>query len=424
MLMEKDFCTPVPHPRHLRIAHYTYALPDDRIARRPLPERDAARMLVYQAGHIRDTTFRALPDELPAGTLLLLNQTKVVPARILFQKPSGGFIEVFCLEPDARYADVTTALAQQGRVFWRCMVGGASKWKHGMVLEKQVEGLHLRASIAARDENAFVIEFFWDGEAPFAEVMQRTGAVPLPPYLGRAAEEEDDARYQTVFARHEGSVAAPTASLHFSEGLLTALEARGAETAACTLHVGAGTFKPVKSETVEGHWMHAEWIEVDAAFVEALLKNLDGADDGGTIVAVGTTAMRTAESLYWIGRRLAHRQAVDFDGIAVSQWEPYEEVAADVTPAAALEALLAHIHEHGGKLVTRTQILIAPGYDFKIVGGLVTNFHQPESTLLLLVAAFIGADWRRVYGYAMEKGFRFLSYGDGSLLWRAGARLP
>lgn len=400
------------HPRHLRIADYTYDLPDDRIARHPLPERDAARMLVYRDGDIRDTTFRTLPEELPENALLLLNQTKVVPARILFQKPTGGFVEVFCLEPDARYADVATALAQQGNVFWRCLVGGASKWKRGMVLEKEVEGLHLHASIAGREEEAFIIEFSWEGDAAFAEVLQRAGAVPLPPYLGRAVEEEDAARYQTVFARAEGSVAAPTASLHFSERLLEDLATRGVKTAACTLHVGAGTFKPVKSETVEGHLMHAEWIEAEAAFVEALLENL-----GGTILAVGTTAMRTVESLYWIGRRLVHRQAVDFNGISVSQWEPYE-VEEDVSPEAALGAVLEHMQEHGGKLVTRTQILIAPGYNFKVVRGLVTNFHQPESTLLLLVAAFIGEDWRRAYEYAMKNDFRFLSYGDGSLLWR------
>jgi S-adenosylmethionine:tRNA ribosyltransferase-isomerase len=400
------------HPRHLRISDYTYELPNERIARHPMPERDAAQMLVYKGGDIRTSTFRSLPDELPTDSLLLLNQTKVVPARILFQKPSGGFVEVFCLEPDARYADVATALMQQGQVYWRCLVGGASKWKRGMILEKEVAGIHLRASISAREEEAFVIEFSWAGDAAFAEVLQRVGAVPLPPYLGRTAEEEDAARYQTVFARAEGSVAAPTASLHFSESLLTNLAARGVRTAACTLHVGAGTFKPVKSETVDGHLMHAEWIEVDAAFVEALIENLDR-----TIVAVGTTAMRTAESLYWIGRRLAHRQAVELSGIAVSQWEPYE-VAADISPKAALEAVLSHIQTSGGKLVTRTQILIAPGYDFKVVRGLVTNFHQPESTLLLLVAAFIGKDWRRVYDYALENDFRFLSYGDGSLLWR------
>ncbi len=404
----------MPHPRHLRIADYTYTLPDHRIARYPLPERDVARMLVYKEGRISEATFRALPAELPADVLLLLNQTKVVPARILFQKETGGVVEVFCLEPDERYADVTTALAQRGRVFWRCLVGGASKWKRGMVLETTAGEVRLKAAMSVREEGAFVIEFSWNGDYSFAEVLQRTGAVPLPPYLGRSASAEDTARYQTVFARAEGSVAAPTASLHFSERLLEDLETRGVETAACTLHIGAGTFKPVKSETVEGHAMHSEWMEVDVAFVEALLANLDG----GTIVAVGTTAMRTAESLYWIGRKLVLGAAVNFSGIAVSQWEPYE-AGADVPVNAALEAALAHIQSSGGRLVTRTQILIAPGYDFKVVRGLVTNFHQPESTLLLLVAAFIGEDWRRVYAYALENNFRFLSYGDGSLLWKS-----
>lgn len=401
------------HPRHLRIADYTYALPDERIARRPLPERDVARMLVYRDGAISEAIFRDLPSQLPPGALLLLNQTAVMPARILFKKETGGVVEVFCLEPDARYADVTTALTQRGQVFWQCLVGGASKWKRGMVLETKAGEVQLSAAIAAREEGAFVIEFSWTGNYTFAEVLERAGTVPLPPYLGRAAEVEDAARYQTVFAREKGSVAAPTASLHFSERLLEDLEARRVKTAACTLHVGAGTFKPVKSETAEGHLMHAEWMEVDAAFVEALLANLDG-----TIVAVGTTAMRTAESLYWIGRKLANGDAIDFHGIAVSQWEPYDADAA-VEPKAALEAVLVHIQSSGGRLMTRTQILIAPGYDFKVVRGLVTNFHQPESTLLLLVAAFVGEGWRRVYEYALANDFRFLSYGDGSLLWKA-----
>lgn len=404
------------HPGQLRISDYSYTLPDDRIARYPLVERDASRLLIYQDGQIKEDVFRSLPAAIPPGALMLFNQTKVVHARLLFRKPSGGTIEVFCLEPHEMYPDISSAMCQKGKVWWHCLIGGASKWKHGLVPElKAAEPpFTLTATIIERRMGDFVVELCWDHpELTFAEVLKKAGKVPLPPYLHREAEAADVDRYQTLFAREEGSVAAPTASLHFTPELVQSLEEQGVETARLTLHVGAGTFRPVKSETIAGHDMHAEWLEVSDATIRALLRQ-----EGGPVIAVGTTAMRTLESLYWIGCKLVYDPCRDMDALAVGQWEPYEQHV-DISATEALEALLRWLEEAGRhSIITRTGILIAPGYRFRIVTGLVTNFHQPQSTLLLLVAAFIGDDWRRVYEYAMANDFRFLSYGDSSLLWR------
>lgn len=404
------------HPGQLRISDYSYSLPDERIARYPLPERDGSKLLIYRDGRITEDTFRHLPQAIPPGSLMLFNQTKVVHARLLFRKPSGGTIEVFCLEPHEVYPDVTTAMAQKGKVWWHCLIGGASKWKHGLVpeLASAEPPFTLHATIRERRMGSFVVELTWDHpELTFAEVLKAAGKVPLPPYLNREAEAADEDRYQTLFAKEEGSVAAPTASLHFTPELLQELAGRGVDTAMLTLHVGAGTFKPVKSETIAGHDMHAEWLEVSAAMVRTLLRQ-----EGGPVIAVGTTAMRTLESLYWIGCKLVYDPCRDMDALAVSQWEPYEQHV-DISATEALEALLRWLEEAGREsIITKTGILIAPGYKFRLVNGLVTNFHQPQSTLLLLVAAFIGEDWRQVYDYALGHDFRFLSYGDSSLLWR------
>lgn len=404
------------HPRHLRIEDFSYELPDERIARYPLAQRDASKLLVFGREGIREQTFTQLPEEIPAGTLLVYNQTKVVHARLLFRKPTGGVVEVFCLEPEERYASVPIAMQQQGTVYWKCLVGGAGKWKPGMALsmEDPESGLLLSATVAERRPGSFVIRLAWDQEhVSFADVLQRLGKVPLPPYLQRDAEDSDESRYQTIFARQEGSVAAPTAALHFTEDVLQRLREKGVESASVTLHVGAGTFRPVKSETMEEHDMHAEWIETDATLVRRLIGHLEQG-----IVAIGTTSMRTLESLYWIGCRLLTEKNFSPAGIAVPQWFPYE-LREPVPVRAALEALLGWLEQQpGNKLVTRTQIIIAPGYVPRIVKGLITNFHQPQSTLLLLVAALIGDEWKRVYDYAMEHDFRFLSYGDSSLLWR------
>jgi S-adenosylmethionine:tRNA ribosyltransferase-isomerase len=408
------------HPKDIRIEEYNYPLPDERIAKYPLGERDASKLLIYKDGGITEDVYSNIATHIPADTLMVFNQTKVVNARLQFKKPSGGAIEVFCLTPDAQYADIQTAMLQKGRVLWECLVGGASKWKPGMVLHLDNESprFTLSARIEARTWASYILSLEWDNDdLTFAEVLHYMGKVPLPPYLHRDADKIDEARYQTVFAKEEGSVAAPTAGLHFTNDVLQSLAAKNIDTAFVTLHVGAGTFKPVKSETMAEHDMHAEWLEVTLDTIQQLISSLDK-----KIVAVGTTSLRTLESLYWIGNKLANGIAVDLHGIAVAQWDPYE-AGNTVSAANALAAIVQYMAAHDiTKLITRTQILIAPGYTFRIVNGLATNFHQPQSTLLLLVSALIGDNWHGVYDFALGNDYRFLSYGDGSLLW--GSHTP
>lgn len=404
------------HPQDIRIEDFTYDLPDGRIAKYPLAQRDSSKLLVYKDGNIAEDVYNNVAAHIPENMLLVFNQTKVVHARLLFQKETGGIIEVFCLEPDNRYADIQTAMLQKEKVYWHCMIGGASKWKHGMILTLSVpeQDLTVSAAIKDRQPGYFTLELSWNKpELTFAEVLHYAGKVPLPPYLHREAELADHDRYQTIYARNEGSVAAPTAGLHFTDAVMAALQQKNIETTFVTLHVGAGTFKPVKSETMAEHEMHAEWIDVDRYTIEKIIQHLDKG-----IVAVGTTSMRTLESLYWIGVKLARDLTVDFVNIAVTQWDPYE-IIADVAAHEALQAILNWmVANNMEKLMTRTQILIAPGYRSRIIKGLITNFHQPQSTLLLLVASLVGANWRTIYDYAMQHDFRFLSYGDGSLLWQ------
>ncbi|MCD6010161.1 MAG: S-adenosylmethionine:tRNA ribosyltransferase-isomerase [Flavipsychrobacter sp.] len=403
------------HPKDLRIEDFTYSLPDERIAKHPLAERDASRLLVYEDGNINEDIYRYIAERIPASSLMVFNQTKVVHARLLFKKESGSVIEVFCLSP-AGNTDIQTAMLQKGSAQWECLIGGASKWKHGMVLQIAHEGPHftLSAKIVERTPTAYIVQLEWDNDTlTFAEVLHSAGKVPLPPYLHREAAIDDESRYQTVFAKEEGSVAAPTAGLHFTNDVLQSLNAKNIDTSFVTLHVGAGTFKPVKSETMAAHDMHAEWIEVTPEAIQQLIQHLDKG-----IVAVGTTSLRTLESLYWVGNKLLNGATIDWHGVAVGQWEPYEQQKQHVVKDVLL-AISNYMSKNSlNKLITRTQILIAPGYSFRVVTGLITNFHQPQSTLLLLVAAFIGEDWRKVYEYAMNNGFRFLSYGDGCLLWR------
>ena len=403
------------HPKDLRIEDYTYQLPDDRIAKYPLAVRDASKLLIYKGGQITEDHYRNIAGHIPADTLMVFNQTKVVHARLLFTKPSGGAIEVFCLAPHDQYTDIQTAMLQKGKVEWECLVGGAGKWKHGMVLQLVHDAPHftLSAKISGRSPGSFTLTLEWDNDLTFAEVLHYAGKVPLPPYLHRNAETSEEERYQTLFAKEEGSVAAPTAGLHFTDEVMHSLSQKKIDTAFVTLHVGAGTFKPVKSETMAEHEMHAEWIEVSIDFIKQLKTHLDK-----NIVAVGTTSLRTLESLYWIGNKLTNGTGIDIHAIAVNQWDPYEQKIT-CTAKEALDAVISYLEAHKlSKLVTRTQILIAPGYTFMLVRGLVTNFHQPQSTLLLLVSAFIGDDWRRMYDFAMAHDYRFLSYGDGCLLWR------
>ncbi len=404
------------HPGSIKIEAYDYELADSQIARYPLETRDTARLLVYKNGAITEDTYRDLGSQLPPDTFLVFNQTKVIHARLLFQKTTGGVIEIFCLEPHTKYGEVQEAMRQQNQVWWQCMIGGASKWKHGMVLERSFEhyDLQLRAAIVERLSGSYTIEFTWTASKclSFGEVLEIAGEVPLPPYLQRKAEEGDERRYQTVYAREEGSVAAPTAGLHFTEALLEDLDNRGIGRGFVTLHVGAGTFKPVSAEELAEHEMHAEWIDVSIDLIQKL------AQQTGPVVAVGTTSLRTIESLYWIGQKLLNHIVPVTGGVAVGQWDPYDTEGATPSAQDALTALADWLlQNHLDRLVVKTQILIAPGYQFKMATGLITNFHQPRSTLLLLVAAMIGDDWHRVYDYALNNGFRFLSFGDGSLLW-------
>lgn len=402
------------HPKELAIADFTYQLPEEKIASAPLAQRDASKLLVYNDGAIITSVYSKIADEIPANSFLVFNNTKVVEARLLFQKSTGGVIEIFCLEPGEGYIDITTAMFQTRKVLWKCLVGGASKWKPGQVLQKKIEGndLILEARFIEKKSDHFIIELSWnDDTISFAEVLHAAGVIPLPPYIKRKAENSDAERYQTIYAAHDGSVAAPTAGLHFTNDVLKSLQQKNISLNYVTLHVGAGTFKPVKSERMEEHDMHAEFIDVSKEFIENLISNLDK-----NIIAVGTTSLRTIESLYWLGVKYLQLPTTEF---VLNQWEVYDTLNDFVVPPSdALNALLKKMQERNeSRIITKTKIIIAPGYELKIANGIITNFHQPQSTLLLLVAAVIGDDWKKVYDYALKNDFRFLSYGDGNLLW-------
>lgn len=400
------------HPKHLTIHDFTYYLPDEQIARYPLAERDASRLLIYNNGQIQEDQYLNIDQYIPPQSLLIVNNTKVVEARLLFQKPTGAVVEIFCLEPPAIYPDMTAAMSQKGRITWTCLIGGASKWKPGQVLEKQIpydEGnIILQARYQGKEKDSFHIELEWTPHTlSFAEILHHAGAIPLPPYIKRNVETADAERYQTVYAHSEGSVAAPTAGLHFSDRVFEKLAQKAIHREYVTLHVGAGTFKPVKSDTMEGHTMHAEFMDVRAETIRKIINYLDK-----PITVVGTTSLRTVESLYWLGVKALLKQE-----LVVNQWDPYELEAQNIPVKTALEGLLTQ-----ERLITKTSLLIAPGYRMKIANALVTNFHQPQSTLLLLVAAFVGDDWKKIYDHALSNGFRFLSYGDGCLLFRSPQR--
>lgn len=408
------------HPKNLSIADFNYTLPEHLIANYPLEKRDASKLLIYRQGQIAEDIYRNITTHLPNNALLIFNNTKVVEARLLFQKPTGGIIEVFCLEPHEQYSDITTAMLQQGKVYWHCLVGGASKWKHGQVLEKMISSgdqlIRLQAAYIEKRPGSFVIELSWSAsDMSFAELLHRAGAIPLPPYIKRKAEFSDSERYQTIYAHHDGSVAAPTAGLHFTDNIFKQLEEKNIATGFVTLHVGAGTFKPVKSEKMEGHEMHAEFIDISKRTIEQLLSKI-----GDNIIPVGTTSMRTIESLYWLGVKiLAIRQSTSTVQVPeLSQWEVYDHLPQHISAEESLHSLLQWMEENKmERLLTKTQIIIAPGYQPRIAKALITNFHQPQSTLLLLIGALIGENWRKVYDYALANDFRFLSYGDGCLLF-------
>ncbi|RYY98002.1 MAG: S-adenosylmethionine:tRNA ribosyltransferase-isomerase [Chitinophagaceae bacterium] len=395
----------------LAIDQYDYPLPNERIAAHPLSRRDASRLLVYRDGVITDSEFGRLPHFLTPGSRILLNDTRVIEARIFFTKETGGVIELFCLEP-YEPAEMNAALQAEGRVQWRCLVGGASKWKPGLVLEKELtvggDPVRLEARFISKEPEDFIIELRWNGPQHFAEILHVAGNIPLPPYIKREAGAADAERYQTIFARQEGSVAAPTAALHFTPEVIAALAEREIRPRYITLNVGAGTFKPVKTDTIGGHVMHAENFTVSRDTLAALRQQ-------GPLVAVGTTTLRTLESLYWIG--IKNKEGAPFDG-SLGQWEAYGLDGA-TSYADALAVLEAHLDATGAtELHCRTSLLIRPGYRFRSADALVTNFHQPRSTLLFLVAAFIGPGWEKVYKHALDNDYRFLSYGDSSLLFR------
>jgi S-adenosylmethionine:tRNA ribosyltransferase-isomerase len=398
-------------PKDISIADYTYHLPESSIAFYPLAERDSSRLLVYQAGVISETNYREIAAVLPEGALLVFNDTRVVEARLVFQKPSGGKVEIFCLEPPAEYGGMAAAMAQTGKVRWKCLIGGASKWKAGQVLVRTIGETVVEARYVEKRGDSFLIELSWrPAELSFAGLLHQAGSIPLPPYIHRAPESSDSERYQTIYAQFEGSVAAPTAGLHFTERVMDDLRSKGIRQLFVTLHVGAGTFLPVKAPTLGGHVMHTEFISVTPETIVELRQAQTG---GGPVIAVGTTSARTIESLYWLGVK-AHSGLSE---LVVNQWDAYETTD-DLSPEAALTALTDWMDRHGvSTLITTTQLLIMPGYQWKIARGLITNFHQPESTLLLLVASLIGEDWRKVYEFALDGGLRFLSYGDGCLLF-------
>ena len=397
--------------QEIAIAEYDYPLPDERIAKYPLAERDTSKLLLYKGGEIREEKFANLPSFIPQGALMVFNNTRVIQARLRFRKETGAQIEVFCLEPE-QPADYQQMFQETKECVWQCLVGNSSRWKGGVLSQViNIGGVDVTLSVERVSSAAVnLVRFFWDGGFTFAELLEAAGELPIPPYLNRKTEESDKNTYQTVYSKVKGSVAAPTAGLHFTPAVLSALDATGVQRGEVTLHVGAGTFKPVKSELIADHEMHEEYIEVQRALLERLVAA------GGAAVAVGTTSVRTLESLYFLGEKVSENPAIEESELCVEQWEPYNREHT-ISTVEALTALLQWLDAKGlDRVHSHTRIMIAPGYTFRIVKAIVTNFHQPKSTLLLLVSAFIGGNWRKVYDYALENGFRFLSYGDSSLL--------
>ena len=414
------------------IEEYNYPLPDERIAKYPLAERDQSKLLVYRGGEVSEDKFYRVGEYVPTGSLLIYNNTRVIQARLEFHKEAGdetirligdkargARIEIFCLEPLEPH-DYQLSLGSTEGCTWKCMIGNAKKWKSGALSQPVIlpsgEEVRLRAEKGEQTGNTFSVRFSWEGASvSFAEILDAVGELPIPPYLNRKTEESDKTTYQTVYSRIKGSVAAPTAGLHFTDNVLNGLRERGVKTAEVTLHVGAGTFQPVKVADANQHTMHTEIIAVPKATIQTIIENL------GHIVAVGTTSMRTLESLYFLGEQFYTRNMTQDIGhltYSVSQFEPYEKNHA-LSTQEALQAIVDHLEQIGEEVLhAETQIMIKPGYTFHVVDQLITNFHQPKSTLLLLVSAFVGGDWHRIYDYALANDFRFLSYGDSSILFR------
>lgn len=400
-------------PQDIAIEDFTYELPDERIAKFPIEKRDESKLLLYDKANITHTVFKNLAEQLSEGDLLICNNTKVIQARLLFQKETGAHIEVFCLEPIQPH-DYVLTFQTNHECTWKCMIGNASKWKQDIILEKRVvvdgKEIIFKAERGESEGNTYYVRFFWEDEnINFASILDAFGVLPIPPYLHRETVERDKVTYQTVYSKIKGSVAAPTAGLHFTPEVFDSLHKKGIDCEEVTLHVGAGTFQPVKSETIGGHQMHSEWICVHRSVIEKIRK-------AGQVVAVGTTSVRTLESLYYIGCQLAENNQLEERELTVTQWMPYEK-AYHLTTEESLDSILRYMeHNHLETISANTQIIIVPGYQFHLVKAIITNFHQPQSTLLLLISAFVGDDWKRIYEYAMNNDFRFLSYGDSSLL--------
>ena len=399
--------------RNIRIEDYDYDLPEERIAFFPAAQRDQSKLLVYKDGKITDRQFSQLAEQLSPNDLLILNDSKVIHARLLVHNTTGAAIEIFCLEPLAPTTDPATAFAQTGTVTWKCMVGNAKRWKHPLFIDVPVGERQVRVT-ATRGENmegaSFEVTFSWDDTGvSFAEWLEHYGKIPLPPYIKRAATDDDETRYQTVYAKYDGSVAAPTAGLHFTPAVFESLHQKGIRTEYVTLHVGAGTFKPVSTETIGDHYMHEEKIVITEALINLLLNNM-----GRRRIAVGTTVTRTLESLFIIGAKLRLGRS---NPLQVGQWEIYDDAALrTVTLEESLTAIHDYLEQQDTDLLrATTSLIILPTYQPHIVQGLITNFHQPKSTLLLLISAFVGDEWRHIYRHALDHNYRFLSYGDSNL---------
>lgn len=399
--------------KNIKISDFTYNLPDERIAKYPLKERDKSKLLTWKNGVIGEDIFENCIKYLPENAQLIFNNTRVIHARLFFRKETGAKIEIFCLEP-IDPAEYQIAFQETEEVTWKCMVGNSKKWKDGFLTHSfdfNGQKITLTAVKLFQDENTFHIRFIWNGGFHFSEIIEQIGQLPIPPYLNRETEDSDEETYQTVYAKIDGSVAAPTAGLHFTDRVFSQLSEKNIEFKEITLHVGAGTFQPVKSETISGHTMHHEQVEISIDVLRSFLENPKN------IVAVGTTSVRSVESLYWIGFQLEEKCFNPFHP-EVKQWEPYE-TNTNISTEKALQNIIYFLVENSEKAIRfSTQIIILPGYTFKLISGMFTNFHQPQSTLLLLISAFLGEDWKKVYDYALKNDFRFLSYGDSNLYLR------
>lgn len=402
------------NPKHISIAEFNYELPDEHIARYPLPQRDASKLLLYSNGSTKHHHFKQLPDLLPENACLVFNNTKVVHARMLFRKETGAYIEVFVLDPHspANYYD---CFHQQQSCVWNCMVGNSKRWKgEPLKRELSIQGtlVELEAQLIEKNDDGAKVQFSWTGNIPFSQVLEQAGTLPIPPYLNRDTESSDELNYQTVYARNEGSVAAPTAGLHFTPQVLNSLQEKGHSSLEVTLHVGAGTFKPVSAATLQGHSMHEETLLIHLDVIDELCRRIE---NNQPIIAVGTTSCRSLESLYWHALRV-EMGLTDLEDFQVRQWDPYELIPA--LPAdMVLRNLSKRLRKRGRSgIAGKTALLIAPPYRYKIINGIITNFHQPQSTLLLLVAALVGNNWKNIYQDALNNNYRFLSYGDSSLL--------